>query len=198
MLHGRVDQPKFIAIKLKHIGNNQHYTTWEMADILKIAKSIKSLMKMKNVSFILWKNYGLFGQPNNNSCNILRYIISRYCANDNDFIYVATFTVVLRYYDACLQTRQKGIRGVNIIMSLLSKPDLSLNPQFFCSLMHVWSLPIVQNPALIISSSVKALLVSSVRSYGGKFKQQGFCIILTALIYFVHGDLCKCFLFVCT
>ena len=102
MLHGRVDQPKFIAIKLKHIGNNQHYTTWEMADILKISKSIKSLMKMKNVSFILWKNYGLFGQPNNNSCNILRYIISRYCANDNDFIYVATFTVVLRYYDARL------------------------------------------------------------------------------------------------
>ena len=38
------------------IENNQHYTTWEIADILKISKSIKLLMKMKNVSFILQKN----------------------------------------------------------------------------------------------------------------------------------------------
>ena len=30
---------------------NQHYTTWEIADILKISKSIKLLVKMKNVSF---------------------------------------------------------------------------------------------------------------------------------------------------
>ena len=46
------------------IENNQHYTTWEIADILKISKSIKLLMKMKNVSFILQKKLnGLFGQP---------------------------------------------------------------------------------------------------------------------------------------
>ena len=42
--------------------NNQRYTTWEMANILKISKSIKLLVKMKNVSFILWKKpYRLFG-----------------------------------------------------------------------------------------------------------------------------------------
>ena len=46
--------------------NNQHYTTWEIADILKISKSVKLLVKMENVSFVLWKTpYRLFGQPNN-------------------------------------------------------------------------------------------------------------------------------------
>ena len=47
------------------IENNQHYTTWEIVDILKISKSIKLLVKMKNMSFILQKKLnGLFGQPN--------------------------------------------------------------------------------------------------------------------------------------
>ena len=42
--------------------NNQCYTLWEIADILKISKSVKLLVKMKNVSFILWKKpYGHFG-----------------------------------------------------------------------------------------------------------------------------------------
>ena len=46
------------------IENNQCYTMREIANILKISKSIKLLVKMKNVSFILWtKPYGLFGQP---------------------------------------------------------------------------------------------------------------------------------------
>ena len=35
------------------INNNQHYSTWEVADILKISKSIKLLVKMKTVSLIL-------------------------------------------------------------------------------------------------------------------------------------------------
>ena len=36
----------------------------QIADILKISKSIKLLVKMKNVSFISWrKPYGVFGQP---------------------------------------------------------------------------------------------------------------------------------------
>ena len=35
------------------IENNQYSTTWEIATILKISKSIKLLVKMKNVSFIL-------------------------------------------------------------------------------------------------------------------------------------------------
>ena len=37
------------------IENNQHYTMWEIANILKISKSIKLLVKMKNVSFISWE-----------------------------------------------------------------------------------------------------------------------------------------------
>ena len=51
------------------IESNQHSATQEIADILKISKSTKSLAKMENVSFIFWKNqtywFGwLFGQPN--------------------------------------------------------------------------------------------------------------------------------------
>ena len=43
---------------------NNHYTTWEITIILKISKSIKLLVKMKNVSFVLWKKpHELFGQP---------------------------------------------------------------------------------------------------------------------------------------
>ena len=42
--------------------NNQHYTRLEISDILKISKSIKLLVKTKNVSFILQKKLtGLFG-----------------------------------------------------------------------------------------------------------------------------------------
>ena len=33
------------------IENNEHYTMREIADILKISKSLKLLLKMKNVSF---------------------------------------------------------------------------------------------------------------------------------------------------
>ena len=46
------------------IENDQCYTMWEIGDILKISKSIKLMVKMKNMSFILWKKLnGLFGQP---------------------------------------------------------------------------------------------------------------------------------------
>ena len=42
--------------------NSQCYTTWELADILTVSKSIKLLVKMKNVSSILQKKLnGLFG-----------------------------------------------------------------------------------------------------------------------------------------
>ena len=46
--------------------NNQHYITQEIADILKISKSIKLLVKMKNcVFYFTEKNLNeLFGQPN--------------------------------------------------------------------------------------------------------------------------------------
>ena len=61
MIHGQVDSDQIETL----IENYQCYTTWEIADILKTAKSIKLLMKMKNVSFIVWKKpYRLFGQPN--------------------------------------------------------------------------------------------------------------------------------------
>ena len=55
MLHGWVDELKLIEVKSRHIENNQHYTMREIANILKISKSLKLLVKMKNVSFILWK-----------------------------------------------------------------------------------------------------------------------------------------------
>ena len=49
----------------KLIENNQCYTTQDVVNILKISKSIKLLVIMKHVSFILWKKLnGLFGQPN--------------------------------------------------------------------------------------------------------------------------------------
>ena len=44
------------------IENNQHYTIPERANILKLYKLIKLLVKMKNVSLILWKKLnGCFG-----------------------------------------------------------------------------------------------------------------------------------------
>ena len=47
------------------IENNQCYATQEITNILKISKSVQLLVKMKNVSFILWKKLNkLFGQPN--------------------------------------------------------------------------------------------------------------------------------------
>ena len=47
------------------IENNQHYTVQEIADTLKMSKSIKLLMKMKNLSLVLWKKLNrLFDQPN--------------------------------------------------------------------------------------------------------------------------------------
>ena len=59
--------------------NNQHYTMWKIADILKISKSIKLLVKMKNVSFILWKNQNrLFGQPPSSWSRVVRGGFSRW------------------------------------------------------------------------------------------------------------------------
>ena len=47
----------------------------EIADILKIFKSIKSLVKMKSLSFILQKKtHGLFGQPNSFSHSLFSYL----------------------------------------------------------------------------------------------------------------------------
>ena len=47
------------------IENNQRPTTcWKVADILKISKSIKLLVEMKNLSCILWEKLNkLFDQP---------------------------------------------------------------------------------------------------------------------------------------
>ena len=48
------------------IEKNQYYTTQKIADILKISKSIKLLVKMKNVSYFMEKKNlnRLFGQLN--------------------------------------------------------------------------------------------------------------------------------------
>ena len=58
------------------IENNQCYTTWEITNILKISESIKLLVKMKSVSFILWKKLNrLVGQPNICTCGCPNYIV---------------------------------------------------------------------------------------------------------------------------
>ena len=65
------------------IESSQHYSTQRIADILKMSKSIKLLMKMKkNVSFILWKKLnGLPGQPNSLlTKHIQNLICTRHCS----------------------------------------------------------------------------------------------------------------------
>ena len=63
MLHGQVDQLKLNSDQIKTlVENNQCYTMREIADILKISKSIKLLVKMKTVSF-MEKINELFGPP---------------------------------------------------------------------------------------------------------------------------------------
>ena len=58
--------------------NNEYHTMWEIADIPKVSKSIKLLVKMKTMSFIL-KPYRPFGQPNTYSYNMLYfYTFTRY------------------------------------------------------------------------------------------------------------------------
>ena len=39
------------------VENNQHYSMQEIADISKISISMKLLVKIRNGSFILWKNH---------------------------------------------------------------------------------------------------------------------------------------------
>ena len=59
---GEVDRDQIQTV----IENKQHSTTRERAHVLKKSKSIKLLVKMKNVFIILWKKlHGLLGQPNN-------------------------------------------------------------------------------------------------------------------------------------
>ena len=53
ILHGWVDQLKLIAIKFRHELGAINVIPCEIVDILKISKSIKLLVKMKYVSFIL-------------------------------------------------------------------------------------------------------------------------------------------------
>ena len=47
------------------IETNEYYTRWEIANILKIPKSVKLLVKVKKMSFIVWKKpCRVFGQSN--------------------------------------------------------------------------------------------------------------------------------------
>ena len=43
------------------IENNQYYTTWEITNILRTSKSIKLLVKMKNMSYFMEKTKWTFG-----------------------------------------------------------------------------------------------------------------------------------------
>ena len=90
MLHGWVDRPvegESNQIETL-IENNQCYTMWEIADILKITKSIKFLVKMKNVFYFtektkwtLWttkkskiySNFQLFSSIGSQSTKILQH-----------------------------------------------------------------------------------------------------------------------------
>ena len=44
----------------ENIQNIQCYITWQIADILKISKSMKLLVQMENVSFTSWKKLNGF------------------------------------------------------------------------------------------------------------------------------------------
>ena len=67
MLHGQVDQVKLLAIKSMLTENNQHYTSREMADILKNIqmKKVTEISKEieKCVFYVTEKTYGLFANP---------------------------------------------------------------------------------------------------------------------------------------
>ena len=43
------------------IENNQYYTTWEITNILRTSKSIKLLVKMKNMSYFMDQTKWTFG-----------------------------------------------------------------------------------------------------------------------------------------
>ena len=59
---GRPDEASSDQIETL-IENNERYAMQKIADILKVFKSIKLLVNMKNVTFILWKkSRGHFGQ----------------------------------------------------------------------------------------------------------------------------------------
>lgn len=85
--------------------------------------------------------------------------------------------------------------------AICTQISITPSPEFFCcSFLHAPSLSThYSKPVLVISSSIKAFLLSPTRSHG-EFKLQVICILLMALIYFVYSDLCKCFLliFPCT
>ena len=64
--HSQVGRPVEVVSGQIETLRNQCYTMWEIVNIFKIFKSIKVLVKVKNMSFILWKRLnGLFGQPSN-------------------------------------------------------------------------------------------------------------------------------------
>ena len=52
------------------IENEKYDTTWKIANILKISKSIKLLVKMQKKSVFLWiRTHRLFGQTNGHPLN---------------------------------------------------------------------------------------------------------------------------------
>ena len=78
----------------KSIEKNQLYTMHEIADILKIAKSIKLFMKMKKCAFFIMekKPHRLFGQPN------ILIIFFYFCASifKTISIYISFFMIFKR------------------------------------------------------------------------------------------------------
>ena len=58
------------------IENDQRYTMWEIDDKLKISKSIKLSVKMKNVSYFMEKTKWIFGQLNIMKLIVLHFMKS--------------------------------------------------------------------------------------------------------------------------
>ena len=77
------------------IENNLCSTIWEMANILKISKSIKLSVKMKTVVYFTEKNLnGLFGQPNTFTVSFLSFFFALY------FFFITLFLLLTLY--SCL------------------------------------------------------------------------------------------------
>ena len=94
------------------IENNQGYATREIADILKISKSIKLLVKMKNVSFILRKKLkGLFGQPSIN--RVFLYLSGKAgCLSNGQNTHAGHFFMCVELQAFCYNALSIGLQNL--------------------------------------------------------------------------------------
>ena len=108
------------------IEKSQCYTTWKIANILKISKSIKLLVKVKNVSF-MGKTIGTF-LPTQYSCDYLTVcsLVSLWCSMRT---WTMSHTVSLTHH----RINQKQAQGLTYEYSLT---EGQLNLSFTALLSH--------------------------------------------------------------